>query len=347
MVNRRTFLKGAGTAGIAGLAGCLGGDGDGDGSGDTTTSGDGGDGGDGGDTTSGTTTGGSGDTTVTFVLTPSESDVDVQAQYEGVFNYLESNTDATIESTMASDYAAVYQAFKSNQADVADASPTLAVVGGNEGITEVLGIRIAYGAAKYFSLITTTPDSGVSELGDIEGKTMAFADRLSTSGSLFPLFALKQAGLDIGDAPSGSPNAFTGKWSDHSTARDQMISRDDIVAAGTGAFSVAPYVPKDQFSDQFLEISAENDGDLGTEDQQLDLVHESDPIPRAPILMRSSWDSPVKQQVQEALLSATEDDLKGGNAEEEIWFTGLQEGSLEDYAPVENVKNELGLEFGN
>ncbi|WP_411965310.1 phosphate/phosphite/phosphonate ABC transporter substrate-binding protein [Haloferax sp. YSMS24] len=320
MSSRRNFLKktgAVGALGMAGLSGCIG-------------------------------SIGGGSDTVTFLLTPSESDVDIKQQYQPLFAYLESEAEVTVESEVAADYAAVYQAFKSGQADLADSSPTIAIQGGNEGVTEVMGIRVAYGAAKYFSLMTTTPDSGIEELADLEGETVAFADRLSTSGSLFPLYMLKQAGLDTGNAPDGDPVDFTGQWSDHSTARETLVNRDEVMAAGTGAFSVAPHVPKDQFPQQFLDVSAENDGDLGTADPQLNLLAASDPIPRAPIIVRSELESEMKSSLTDALTSVTQDDLINEDLgeDQQLWFTGVEPGTVDDYEPIKNVIDELGISLG-
>lgn len=350
MANRRNFLKTAGAvgaAGLTGLSGCTGdsnGDGgSGEGSTDSTDS---------TQTTSegeGTTTGSSDETqTLTFALTPAESDVDIQEQYKPLFNYLESEANVTIESTVAADYAAVLQALKSGQADIADAAPAIAIQGANEGVTNVVGIRIAYGASRYFSLITTPTDSGIESLEDLEGETIAFADRLSTSGSLFPLYMLSKAGLDTGGAPDGDPKDFTGQWSDHSTARETMINRPEVVASGTGAFSTAAHVPEDQFPEQFLEMSAENDGDLGTEEPTLDLLATSDPIPRAPILARKDMDQEVYSNVEEALLNVSEEDLINEELEDnqQLWFTGVAEGTADDYQPVQDVLDELGVTLG-
>jgi phosphonate transport system substrate-binding protein len=291
---------------------------------------------------------GGGSDSVKFLLTPSESDVDIKQQYQPLFEYLEGEADLTVESEVAADYAAVYQAFKSGQADLADSSPTIAIQGGNEGVTEVMGIRVAYGAAKYFSLLTTTTDSGIEELADLEGQTVAFADRLSTSGSLFPLYMLKEAGLDTGAAPDGDPVDFTGQWSDHATARETLVSRDEVVAAGTGAFSTAPHVPEDQFPSQFLDVSAENDGDLGTESPQLNLLAASDPIPRAPIIVRSELEDGMKSSLTDALTSVTQDDLINEDLgeDQQLWFTGVEPGTVDDYEPIQNVIDTLGISLG-
>ncbi|NIB99736.1 phosphate/phosphite/phosphonate ABC transporter substrate-binding protein [Halobacterium sp. R2-5] len=343
MAGRRNFLKIAGATGIAGLtglAGCTGdgsgGDGDG-GSGTTESNG----------TTAGTTESGAAE--LTFTLTPAESEVDVKQQYQPMFDYLESEADVEITSSVAADYAAVYSSLESGQTDVADAAPAIAIQSADNDVAEVAGIRIAYGAAKYFSLITTTTDSDIEELADLEGETVAFADRLSTSGSIFPLYMLNEAGLDTGGAPNGTPNDFEGQWSDHSQARETLINRDPVKAAGTGAFSTATHVPKDQFPQQFLDMSAENDGDLGTEDPDLDLIATSDPIPRAPILIRTGLDETVKSDVTDALLSATEEDLINEDLgdDQQLWFTGLEEGTVDDYQPVRDAFDALGVELGD
>lgn len=344
MANRRNFLKvtgAAGVAGLTGLSGCTSGDSN-DGGSQTTDASSGG-------SSEGTTTGSSSEPrTMTFALTPAESDVDIQQQYQPLFNYLEEETNTTIESTVAADYAAVLQALESGQADIADAAPAIAIQGANEGVTQVVGIRIAYGASRYFSLITTTPDSDIESLTDLEGETVAFADRLSTSGSLFPLYMLNQAGLDTGGAPDGTPEDFTGQWSDHATARETLINRSEVVAAGTGAFSTAPHVPEDQFPEQFLEMSAENDGDLGTEDPELQLLATSDPIPRAPILARADMDQELYAEVETALLDVTEDQLINEDLsdDQQLWFTGVAEGTADDYQPVQNVLDALGVTLG-
>ncbi|WP_121820336.1 phosphate/phosphite/phosphonate ABC transporter substrate-binding protein [Halostella salina] len=322
MTDRRKFLKGVGAAGtVAFSAGCI------------------------GDLTGGSSGGDS--SSITFSLTPAESDVDIQQQYQPLFNYLEDEADVTIESTVAADYAAVLQALKSEQTDVADAAPAIALQAGEQDVAEVAGIRIAYGAAQYFSTITTLPDNDINELADLEGETIAFADALSTSGSLFPLYMLSEAGLDTGNAPNGEPEDFSGQWSDHATARETLINRDPVVAAGTGAFVSTPHVPADQFPERFQEKSAEFDSaGSATDEQEFQLLATSQPIPRAPILARSGLDEDVKGRVIDALLNAEEDDLIEEDAEEQLWFTGLAEGSVDDYQPVQEVIDTLGVELG-
>ncbi|MFC6903614.1 PhnD/SsuA/transferrin family substrate-binding protein [Halalkalicoccus tibetensis] len=328
---RRAFLKTAGAVGIAGLAGCSGEDG-----------------GNGGDDGVDEDADPEEDNVIRFILNPAESDVDMEQQYAPLFDYLEEETGAEVDSTLTSSYSATLSAIRDGHGEIADASPSVAIAGSD--IVDVIGIRVAYGADRYFSLIGTTPDSGIEELSDLEGENVGFADNLSVSGSLFPLSMLQEGGLDVGNAPDGDPVDFTAEYSDHDQARETLINRDEVAAAGVGAFSLTPHIPEEQFPDEFMEISAEADN-AGTavDEAELRLLDVSDPIPRAPLLSRSDWEGDLRDDVEEALLSATEEDLIDEDAEEDeqLWFTGVEEGSIDDYEPIQDVMDALDLEFGD
>lgn len=349
---RRKFIATTGIAGTSLIAGCIGGDdgddgddGDSSDGDDTEDGGDTSDGEDGGDTTEDTTT------TIGFALNPAEADVEIEAQYQPIFDYLESELPVEVEPVRAASYTATTQEIRRGGVELADTSPF--VPAATDGIADVVGIREAYGSDKYFSLITTTTDSGIEQLSDLEGETIAFGAQTSTSGTLVPMLMLQNAGLDVGSAPQGEPPAFTARYSDHTTARKQMVNDPSIAAAATGAFSTAPHVPQEQFdemSDKFSELSAEYDG-AGEADPQLNLLSVSKPLPRAPIMARADWEADVRSEVESTLINAEPggdafthgDDYEG----EELWFTNIKEGSESDYEPISEVLNQLDVEVGD
>jgi len=360
--NRRTFIKTAGAGGAVALAGCSGGgDSDGGSTGDA---------------------GGSA-TEVTWVMNPAEEEIDIQVQYQPLFEYIESEAEVEIIEQPTASYSGTAQELRrAAEGDrvFADTSPG-AVAQIPEEI-DVTGMRVAYGAEKYFSLITTTTDSDIEALTDIEGEVFASAAPTSVSGTLFPLFMLSNAGLDIGSAPSGSPEDFELRTSDHSTAREQLIQDDRIAAAGTGAFSTAAHVPQAQFdemSEEFVEVSAEYDG-AGENDPELQLLAVSDPIPRAPIVSNAAWEEPLKEDLRQLMIDAEQeafehdsqaDIAEALNVDPEIldtneselsdeqqddlnlveahslWFSGVVEATKADYDPVAELGQELGLEWSN
>ncbi|AFZ72578.1 substrate-binding domain-containing protein [Natronobacterium gregoryi] len=316
---RRTFLKA--TSGVAlatGVAGCIGATDDG---------------------------------AVRFVLNPAEEQTDILEEYTPMKEYLEEETGATIDLTRAGSYVETLEALETDQADIADTSPTAVPAG--EGFADVLGMRTAFGGALYFSTIATTPDSDIEELADLEGGLITTGARMSTSGTLAPSVMLSEAGIDIGDFPEGDANDLEIRTAtDHDTSRERLVNDDDIVAAATGAFASAPQIPQEQFDEysEFVEHSAEYDdagSDLEDGEPELQLLAVSDPLPRAPIMARSEWDDPEREDIEEALLAAGEDDLIPDDVDEdyELWFTGIQDADQSDYEPIQEILDELGLEF--
>ena len=67
------------------------------------------------------------------------------------------------------------------------------------------GVRLisrTYGKKRresYYSMIITREDSGLNTLQDLKGKSFVFNDPKSTSGFLFPMVALRKAGINIDD----------------------------------------------------------------------------------------------------------------------------------------------------
>ena len=372
--NRRTFVKTAGAAGVVGLAGCAD-------DGDTGEASDG----DTGEASDGETMGDSdgGPTEVSWVMNPAEEEIDIQVQYQPLFEYIESEVDVEIDGQPTANYSATVQELRrAEEGDrvLADTSPGAVAQISDE--IDVTGMRVAFGAEQYFSLITTTPDSGIESLEDLEGETIASGATTSVSGTLFPLLMLSNAGLDIGGAPGTSPEDFELRTSDHTTAREQMIDDDSIAAAATGAFSTAAHVPQEQFdemSQEFVDVSAEYAG-AGERDPELQLLAVSDPIPRAPIVDNADWDEPLKTDIREAMLNAPDeafahdseadiaealnidpelldrdrDELSDSELSDvelvedhELWFSGIVEATHEDYDPVSELGQSLGLDWGD
>lgn len=322
--NRRTFLKTAGAASALGMAGCLGGEA----------------------------------ADVELVLNPAEAGVDIQVQYRPLVEYIESEADVTINMERTAGYTETVTALRDGQAEMSGVSPG-AVAATDESVFDIIGMRVAYGSAQYFSTISTTQDSPVEELSDIpdvDEPEVNFADPLSVSGTLTPLAIMVNEGIDVGDAPDGSPPSFEPNYSDHQTSRENMVNREAVVAAGTGAFQSAPWVSQEQFdehSEEFGEISAEYEGagdSIGDEHGELQLLAVSDPIPRAPMVSRADWDDSVREDIEEAMLNAPDsafqhDDTEDVGDNEALWFTGIVDADRSDYSPIQDIIDNLAVEF--
>lgn len=121
-----------------------------------------------------------------------------KAKYEPFRKYLEDELDMPVELFVATNYTGVVQAMVSGQLDLAyfgglTYAQALEQVAIEPIVTE---IDRETGTREYWSLIITRKDSGINSLADLKGKTFAFGDPSSTSGSLFPRLMLVDAGYD-------------------------------------------------------------------------------------------------------------------------------------------------------
>jgi phosphonate transport system substrate-binding protein len=309
MTNRRNFLKSVGVAGGAAFtAGCIGQFG-------SQPYGDG---------------------TLTFVMSPTEPQEYMESQYAPVREYLDEQTedDVDVELQYAQNYSAVLRALGEGNAEIAETGPFAAALGVRGDQCDVILQRYAYGSWDYHSVIVTNEDSDVQETADLEGRDIGFAATTSASGSLYPLYMIKQAGLDIGDAPLSDEGAdFNGTWSGHAQAFE-ALQNGQVDAAGVGRFITWDYEAED-----YVEGIREVDKVSG--------------IPRAPIIVSPGLDEEKKDMFTQAFLDAPDEMYLGEDGEEDsddeenpddLWFSDVREASVDTYQPVVDVANELGIE---
>ncbi|PSQ27741.1 phosphate ABC transporter substrate-binding protein [Halobacteriales archaeon QS_9_68_17] len=309
MTDRRSFLKGVGVAGgVAFTAGCIGSFG-------SQPYGDG---------------------TLTFVMSPTEPQEYMESQYAPVRDYLNEQTedDVDVELQYANNYSAVLRALGEGNAEIAETGPFAAALGVRGDQCDVILQRFAYGSWDYHSVIVTNEDSDIEEPADLEGGDIGFAATTSASGSLYPLYMLKQAGLETGDAPMGDEGAdFNASWSGHAQAFEALQS-GQVDAAGVGRFITWDYGNED-----YVEGVREVDSVSG--------------IPRAPIIVSPELDDEKRGMFTEAFLDAPDDMYFGKDGEEDgddeenpddLWFSDVREADVDTYQPVVDVANELGIE---
>ena len=368
--SRRSFLAKTGAVGTVALAGCLGSSDDGDDS------------------------GGSDDADViTWVMNPAEDTIDIEIQYQPLFSLIEDEFDVEIEGLPTQSYSGTMEQLdRASEGDrvFADTSPGAVPQLGPEEI-DVVGMREAFGAERYFGTLVTTADSGITEVSELEGEVVATADVGSVSGGMAPLWMLQDHGLDIGNAAQGG-GAEDFEWRSgvaHDTAIEELINDDTIAAAGAGEFASVPNVPYEQIEAEFpdlYEISPEVDR-AGSRDPELRLLETSPPIPRAPIVVNAAWDEDLRYDIEEFMRDADSSDFEHdafdladalnldlpddmleeyneGTLDTDdydldesqeadwqefddhtLWFSGVAAADHEDYDPVRQFADDLGIAF--
>ena len=310
-VNRRTYLGTVGAAVAGGVAGCSGAPGaatdEGDGqSGDST------DGTDASAASVGEWSGG----TLSFALPPFQDAEQLEEEYQPVFDWLAEGFDGVdaIDSTTTTSYSAVVESVTNGHSDVANLSPLIYAMAEEEGVHPV-AINWSHGAESYHGYIATRAETDIEELADIEGKTVAMVDPLSTSGGMFPRYMLSQAGLDAGDMDT-EPADFDIEWA--------FGHGESLTALEEGHVDAAAY------------------GDFQhPDDEGIVKIAESDPIPFDPIVARPGTPESVREELTERLVNTPEEALADHRVDR---FGEVEPGT---YDPVREVAAEMGVEIGD
>src|SRR5690606_12164134 len=95
-----------------------------------------------------------------------------------------------IEITVASDYAALVEAMKTNQVQIGWLAPFAFVLAEKVAGAKVMLKSVRHGQAAAFSAIIVRDDSPYKTIADLKGKTIAWTDPSSSSGHIMPKAAL-------------------------------------------------------------------------------------------------------------------------------------------------------------
>jgi phosphonate transport system substrate-binding protein len=338
MSDRRQFIKRVGvlgTAGVTALSGCTGGGGGSGGDTATPTEASGGDEETDSPTPSPTPTPDQmnfRDGEIDMNVSPSTPQEQLDDQYAPVRDHLSEEIGLPAKMNIANNYSAVIQALGSGTSDVAETGPFAAALGVRADKAEIILQRKGYGSWTYVSTIVTRKGSGIESLEDLkemDNPTVAFADRLSTSGALYPLYDMKtRAGIDIGNLPEGSGQdaEFEPVFAGGHTASYETLVNGQADAAGMGGFVEGL---KDSFSEEAQYINK----------------HEG--LPRAPIVVSPKLSDKEKQAVTTAFTEAPDSIYYGADGEQgtddDLWFNAVRKVGVDQYQDVINAAKELGV----
>jgi len=135
---------------------------------------------------------------IVWSFVPSGNMQRVSSGAQSVADMLHEKTGLYFKTNVATEYAGVIEAMKSNPptAHMASLATFSYVMAHEMGVANAALVAIRFGSPTYNGQIITQANSGIKKVSDLKGKTFARVDPLSTSGWIIPMLIMKAAGLD-------------------------------------------------------------------------------------------------------------------------------------------------------
>jgi len=131
-----------------------------------------------------------------MAFAPSREADRILASGEKVEKMIEERTGYKIESFVATSYAALIESMGTGNTHIGWLATVQYVVAHDKYDVEGLLSSIRYGSPTYKGQIIVHVDSDIEDIADLEGKTFAYSNPLSTSGFIYPMALLVKEGYD-------------------------------------------------------------------------------------------------------------------------------------------------------
>ncbi|WP_206475963.1 phosphate/phosphite/phosphonate ABC transporter substrate-binding protein [Microbacterium sp. KRD172] len=134
-----------------------------------------------------------------FAQIPAEDTQTIAEQNEAMYAAITEATGLEIEVQEVTDYAAVIEALRAGQVQLAGMGPFSYMVAkdGGAGVEPLAAVVDAVDESPGYQSYAIVPQgSDIETLEDFAGKTICFVDAASTSGYLYPIAGLMELGID-------------------------------------------------------------------------------------------------------------------------------------------------------
>ncbi len=177
------------------------------------------------------------------------------------------------------------------------------------------------GTSTYHGYLFVRKDSGLHDAAAMRGKRMAYVDRATTAGYLFPLAWLRARGI----SPAGyfGETWFTGS---HDAAMTAVLDR----TADVGAAKHSVY---DRVRKENPRI-----------DRELIILASSPPVPSNGLCVRRDLPEDLREALRRALLDL-ERDPAGAEVLKQFGALRFIETTARDYAPVLDMAGKAGIDL--
>ncbi len=248
-----------------------------------------------------------------LAVLPTAGSSSLDIAWKPVAKYLEKELDIKVNLKFVNDYAALVSGMQYKHIDIVYFGPESYVQAAQRANAIALVKELnESGIAGYHSIIITKKSSNITSIEQLRGKTWAFTDPNSTSGTLVPSIYLKKIGIN--------PQQYFSKVIYSGSHEASILS----VKAGR------------------LDGASTNDLDFkrgigkGWKEEDFNIIWTSDLIVGAPIAARKDLPQDLLISLQKAFIN-----LKDENILKNLKNKGFIEAKDSDYDPIrELIKNK-------
>lgn len=135
---------------------------------------------------------------VRFGVEPYESTALLMPIYKKIGDAISAKIGCPVQIDITTSYTSEIEAMRAGKLEMGEFGPLGYVLAHKVADAQAVAtVADANGKpSTYTASVVTWPGSGITSLAQVKGHTFAYSDPASTSGHLFPAFALKSAGID-------------------------------------------------------------------------------------------------------------------------------------------------------
>jgi phosphate/phosphite/phosphonate ABC transporter binding protein len=216
--------------------------------------------------------------TLKMGFVPGKSPVQIVKMWSFVTRHLTEETGIPVEMVVKDNYKAIYESFLNGKIDIAEGGGYVQGLILMSGKALPLAGQEKFGRPTYKSAIVVRADSGINNYNDLKGKTIAFTNKLSTSGYILPIILFKKLGV-------ANPNDFFSNiylaGSHDNSIKMLLDGRVDAIAVG----------------DFFIDYAPEKIR------RQIKIIATSDPLPLAGTAYNKRLDPTVVGKIKSSLFN--------------------------------------------
>jgi phosphonate transport system substrate-binding protein len=225
---------------------------------------------------------------VNFGVEPYDAGAKFTGAYQALTKTLQHNLGCPVKLLVTNNYTAEVEAMRANKLDVAEFGPLGYIFAHKLSHAKILAVfgTQQHKPVTYTAAIWVPNGSPIKNVAGLKGHTLALSDPASTSGNLYPRYAMLQAGLnpdqDVQIKYSGGHPQSLLALTNGQVDAAEVNSQQQATAVAAGQFDTSKY----------------------------HAIWRSKPIPNDPITVRSNLPVAFQNAVKKALLKMKVGQLK-------------------------------------